>query len=139
MELLDTKGRLKKKNVERFRIDWDGKCRSNIQFTVKQFLKPFWGTHVVYEEFPVFGTKLKVDIINFTKKLAIEVQGKQHNEFNKFFHNNRLYEFRQQMKRDTIKYEWLEKNGIFLIEIHEEEIKFLSREFFEENLGIKLL
>lgn len=138
MTLLDIRGKPKKKNVEKYRIDWDAKCRSNIQFVTKQFLKAYWSTHVVYEEFPVFGTRLKVDLINFTKKVAVEVQGSQHNEYNPFFHNNRLYNFGQSIKRDTQKQEWLERNNIRLLEIHEDEIKGLSKEFFKANFNIDL-
>ena len=78
MKLYNLTGRLINKNVSQFLIDWEKKSRSNIQFEVKQFLKPFWKNHICYEEFPVFGSRMKVDFINFTKKIAIEVNGEQH-------------------------------------------------------------
>ena len=59
---------------------------SKIQFKVKDFFKDYWQNHICYEEFPVFGTRMKVDLINFTRKIAVEVQGDQHNQYNKFFH-----------------------------------------------------
>ena len=68
MRLYNIYGKLQKKNVRSYLIDWDGKSRSKIQFSVKQFLKTFWKTQMVYEEFPVYGTKMKVDILNATKK-----------------------------------------------------------------------
>lgn len=136
--LLNVRGKLVKKNVERYRIDWDKPCRSNIQFVTKQFLKPYWLGHVVYEEFPVYGTRLKVDIINLTRKIAVEIQGKQHHEFNKHFHKNRPYEFRQSMKRDVQKCEWLELNGFLLLEVLEDEIELLSEEYFFKKFGVSL-
>ena len=139
MKLLDVNGNLKKRNVEKYRIKWDEKSRSKIQFETKQFLKQFWFSHIVYEEFPVFGTKMKVDIINFTKKIAIEVQGNQHNTFNPFFHDNRLYNWRQSIKRDMVKLEWLELNEITVVEILEDEIKLLSKEFFKNRFDIDLI
>ena len=79
-----------RKNVSKYKIDWEKKSRSKIQFAVKQFLKPHWCYQVCFEEFPVFGSKMSVDILNATKKIAIEVNGPQHKKFNKFFHNNLL-------------------------------------------------
>lgn len=138
MKLLNVRGKLTKKNVEKYRVDWEAPCRSKIQFAVKQFLKPFWLGHVVYEEFPVFGTRLKVDIINFTRKIAIEIQGNQHNDFNPFFHNNRLSVWRESMKRDVAKGEWLELNDITLVEVLEKEVPIITEQYFEEKFGIKL-
>lgn len=127
-----------KKSVNRFRIDWDGKCRSKIQFKVKQFLKPYWLSHIVYEEFPVYGSLLKVDILNATLKVAVEVQGKQHGEFNPFFHNDSRVEYLKSIKRDYAKSEWLKKNEFQLVEIFEDEVDNLSKKFFEEKFDLSL-
>lgn len=137
MRLLNTRGRLVKKNVEGYRINWDKESRSKIQFAVKQFLKPYWYGHVVYEEFPVFGTQLKVDIINLTRKIAIEVQGDQHYKFNKHFHGNRAA-FLGSVHRDTTKMDWLALNNIQLIEILQNEAHKLTPEFFVEKFNIHL-
>ena len=85
MRLFNINGREQKKNVSKYVIDWNKKSRSKVQFAVKKFLEPFWNSQIVYEEFPVYGSRMKVDILNATKKIAIEVQGGQHNSFNKFF------------------------------------------------------
>lgn len=138
MRLYNTRGRLVNKNVEKFRIQWDEKSRSNIQFQVKQFLKPFWLGHVVYEEFPVYGSRLKVDIINFTRRIAIEVHGNQHFKFNKFFHNDRRSNWLNSLKRDDDKLVWLEKNGIFVVEILEDEVPKISEEFMLEKFQLSL-
>ena len=68
MRLYNIKGRLVSKNVRKYLIDWDKKSRSKVQFKVKKILEPYWKNYVVYEEFPVYGTLLKVDILNATKK-----------------------------------------------------------------------
>ena len=86
MKLYDIKGRLVNKSVAKYRIKWDAECRSNFQFEVKQFFKTYWYGQICYEEFPVYGTRMKVDLINMTKRIAVEVQGAQHDQFNKFFH-----------------------------------------------------
>jgi len=138
MRLFDVRGNPRSKNVERFRIDWDKPSRSNIQFHVKQFLKPYWAGHVLYEEFPVYGTKLKVDIINFTRRIAIEVHGDQHFKFNKHFHNGSRTNWLNSIKRDDQKLVWLEKNNIQVIEILQDEAPNVSEEFFLQKFGISL-
>ena len=81
---------------------------------------------------------MKVDILNATKKIAVEVNGRQHSNFNSFFHNNSRATYLASIKRDVEKREWLEKNGYTLIEIEENEVNELSEEFIVKN-GIKLL
>ena len=138
MRLYNVYGKLQSKQVTRFLVDWDKPSRSKVQFKTKQFLKAFWQNQVVYEEFPVYGTKMKVDILNATKKIAIEVQGRQHTSFNKFFHNNSRLKYLESIKRDAQKAEWLESNGYTLIEIHEKEVKSLDKEFFLKKFKIVL-
>jgi len=138
MRLYNVYGKLQSRQVTRFLIDWDKPSRSKIQFKTKQFLKNFWLNQIVYEEFPVYGTKMKVDILNATKKIAVEVQGNQHNSFNKFFHNNSRLKYLESIKRDVQKAEWLEKNGYTLVEIHEKEVKLLNKEFFLKKFNIAL-
>ena len=63
-------------NAKKYLISWNGKSRSKIQFATKQFLQKYWKHHIVFEEFPVAGTKLTLDFYNATKKIAVEVQVK---------------------------------------------------------------
>ena len=131
MRLYNIQGRLQARKVSKYLIKWNKKSRSKIQFKVKQFLKKYWENQIVYEEFPVYGSRMTVDIVNATKKIAIEVQGRQHKEFNKFFHKTRG-NYLESIKRDYIKREWLEKNGFVLIEVEEKEINKLSKTFFKK-------
>ena len=138
MRLLDTKGRLVTQSIGRFAMDWDKKSRSNVQFAVKQFLRPYWGAHIVFEEFPVFGTRLKVDILNLTMKIAVEVHGGQHEKFNPFFHKGNPANFLKGFKNDTKKLDWLVLNGFKVVEIYEKEVPSLTRSFFLEKFDITL-
>lgn len=137
MRLKNIHGKLIYKNVSSKLIDWKGKSRSKVQRQVKKFLKDYWHKHIVYEEFPVYGTKMSVDILNATKKIAIEVQGRQHDEYNKFFHKNKM-NFLYSMERDFNKRKWLEENDFKLVEILESEATMLNEEFFMEKYGIFL-
>lgn len=138
MRLFDINGKLVNKNVSKYVIKWDSKSRSNVQFVTKQFLKPFWKNQIVFEEFPCFGTLLKVDILNATLKIAIEVHGKQHESFNSFFHNGNPANYLKGIKNDFKKSQWLEKNNFKIVEIMEDEVPKLSVNFFKDNFNIIL-
>ena len=138
MRLYNTYGRIQNKNVSKYLIDWNKKSRSKLQKRVKDFLKPYWQGHIVYEEFPVYGTRLKVDILNATIKVAVEVNGPQHSSFNKFFHGNSRAKYLASIKRDHEKQRWLEKNQYKLIELEESDMENLSKEFMESTFKIKM-
>tara|TARA_X000001036_G_C20692602_1_gene809925 strand:+ start:1174 stop:1626 length:453 start_codon:yes stop_codon:yes gene_type:complete len=120
--------------AKKYLIDWNKKSKSNIQFATKQFLKDYWKDHVVFEEFPVAGTRLTFDFYNANKGIAIEVQGAQHTKYVKFFHK-RPANFVSQIRRDQQKLDFCELNEINLVEIYSE--KELNKKSFED-LGIYL-
>ena len=94
MEFKTIHGGVKRvKNVKKRIIDWSSPSKSKRQREVKKFLKKYWQNHVVFEEFPVAGTRLCIDFYNANKRIAIEVQGSQHTKYNKFFHslNHHIY------------------------------------------------
>jgi hypothetical protein len=138
MRLFNVRGKLVYKNVKPYLIDWDASCRSKIQKKVQDFFRQYWSKHLVYSEFPVYGSLMKVDLLNATKKIAVETQGVQHNEFNSHFHKNRMNYFFS-IKRDVKKAEWLEKNGFKLIEIEEKDIPLLSPEYIRDKFEVYIL
>jgi len=107
------------KKAKNFLIDWDGSSRSKIQYNTKQFLKKYWSNHIVFEEFPVAGTKLSLDFYNANKKIAVEVQGKQHTKYVPFFHGKNKINYINQLKRDQDKLKFCELNDIQLVEIYD--------------------
>jgi hypothetical protein len=119
-------GKTVSKNCFKYLIKWDGKSPSKIQFRVKQLLKPFWLAHVVFEELALAGTRFRVDFFNATRRLAIEVNGPQHDEFNHFFYGGSKTKFVNSMDRDLQKVKWLELNDIKLIEVIEEDLDDLD-------------
>jgi|TARA_R110002167_G_scaffold90063_1_gene242896 hypothetical protein len=131
MKFTTLQGRTKRvSRVRKYLIDWEAKSRSNIQYDTKSFLKNYWLNNVVFEEFPVAGTRLTLDFYNATKKIAIEVQGQQHRKFVPFFHGNRM-NYIDQLRRDKQKLEFCDINEIDLIEIYESDItnKSLLKKF----------
>jgi hypothetical protein len=139
MRLYNVRGKLQSRSVSKYLIKWDKKSRSKLQFNVKQFFKQYWENHIVYEEFPVYGTKLKVDLINVTKKIAIEVNGPQHDNFNKFFHGNSRAKYLESIKRDIQKRDWLELNNFIIMEIYQDDLKNLSLEYLKGLYGISIV
>lgn len=137
MRLYNVYGKLQSRSVAKYIIDWNKKSRSKIQFKVKQFLKKYWENHIVYEEFPVYGTRLSVDIVNATRKIAVEVNGPQHSAFNPFFHKTRQA-YLASIKRDVQKSKWLEKNNFTLIEIESYEVDKLNKAFVRKKFKINL-
>ncbi len=121
--------------IRKYIIDWEKSSRSKIQFNTKQFLKDFWFNHVVFEEFPVAGTKLSLDFYNASKKIAVEVQGQQHRKYVPFFHGNHKMNYIDQLRRDKQKSDFCDINDIKLIEIYESDV--LNKSFFKK-LGIDL-
>ena len=117
------------KNIKSSIIKWDGKSRSKFQFEVKKFLQKYWSGDVVFEELKVVGTRLTLDFFNANKRVAVEVQGKQHFSYVKFFHGSRV-NYLAQLKRDVKKNDFCEINNIKLVEIYPEDI--LCKELFEK-------
>lgn len=104
--------------TNRYLIDWDAKSKSLLQAKVKAFLREHWRNDVVFEEFPLAGTKMSFDFFNASKKIMIEVQGNQHQRYTPFFHNKNKANFLSQLRRDKNKHYFCELNGISLIEIY---------------------
>tara|TARA_Y100000004_G_scaffold109668_1_gene122993 strand:+ start:724 stop:1140 length:417 start_codon:yes stop_codon:yes gene_type:complete len=138
MKLYNIYGRITSKNVTKYLIKWDAKSRSKLQAEVKKFLKTYWQNQSVYEEFPVYGTRMKVDFLNATKKIAIEVNGPQHDKFNKFFHNNSRADYLKHIKRDLEKVQWLELNNFKIIELNTDDVKNISYDFIKSNFDVNI-
>lgn len=128
MTFTDLKGRKKTlKKSTKYLIDWEKPTRSKFQDTTKSFLKDYWRGDYCLEEMPLVGTRMTFDFYNASKRIAIETSGKQHLEFVKHFHGNRL-QFAEQIKRDLMKVEFCELNNIILVEIYPKDV--LSEQFF---------
>lgn len=131
MKFVKLSGYTENKDVTKYLIKWKSKSRSLFQREVKFFLEPFWKNQVVYEEFPVIGTKMTLDFVNLSARIAIEVQGVQHLQYNKFFHGEHQSNWYNQLQRDVDKKRWCELNNLRLIEIYPKDLP-LTKKFLED-------
>lgn len=113
--------RRKLTHATQYLIKWRGDSRSAAQKRVKTALHPYWYADVVFEEFPVIGTRLSIDFYNANKRIAIEVDGEQHYAMNDHFHHGCPKKFLDQLKRDQIKEDFCLANKIRLVRLLDTE------------------
>ncbi len=118
---------------KKYLINWSKKAPSKGSQEVKEFLATNYKFWAWYEEYRLPQTRLRVDFLTTTVKLAIEFHGRQHEDYIPFLHGSRSG-FLSHIKRDVKKEEILSKNGFKLIEIYEDDLELLSRSWFEEKM-----
>lgn len=138
MQFVTLKGRKKNVPVQRYALEWDGDSLSKFQFKVKQFLRQYWSGCVMYEELPVAGTRMTIDLFNATRRIAVECDGKQHTEYNPHFHRGSASAYSEQVSRDNSKDEYCRRNGITMVRVFEDDLPDLSRRWFRDNYSIEL-
>lgn len=94
-------------------------CRSNIQYECGQLLKKLFPSESILEDVPL-PDGFYLDFFIGSRKLAIEVQGRQHDEYVPFFHKNKKG-FIASQTRDYNKEQWCDLNGIILYKVKDKE------------------
>ena len=122
------------------KIDWNKRVASDLQFSFKSFIRPYWENAIgVSEEFviPKSGG-LRIDLINFSSKVIFEISGKQHFSYCKFFHAGNPLNFAASIKRDCLKHDWAMLNGFSWGEVIESDIPLLSPDYIKKKFGIEI-
>jgi hypothetical protein len=91
--------------------------KSEPHLAARRLLHEMFPSDRILEEVPIPSTALRADFYLPQRKLMIEVQGRQHYEYVRFFHNNPLG-FAQSKKRDGAKHRFCELNKITLVELN---------------------
>lgn len=94
--------------------------RSAPHLKARAFIKSLYGTMRLLEEVQIPGALLYLDFYLPAKKIAFEVQGRQHTQFVQHFHGTQEG-FIASQSRDRRKREWCEENNIRLIELPDKE------------------
>lgn len=136
MRFVTLKGRAKDIPIKPYLVDWEGEQGSRFSEEVLDFLYPFWRHDIVVAEFPVAGTKMRYDFINLNRKVIIETDGIQHDQYSPHFHGS-LAAYRAQMGRDMAKDHAAELNGLKMVRIVPTDLP-LSRDFFRARFDILL-
>ncbi len=129
-------GKLKDVNIARLKIDWEGDFGSNFEAEFADWIHPYWKHDFVVTQFRVPGTKYSLDFFNITKRIAAEIQGRQHQQYVKWLSGSRSG-YLDQIKRDLKKSDWCVLNQVKLIEILPEDMP-LTKDFFKDRYQIDL-
>ena len=101
-------------------VKTEAACRSKIQYKVGQIIKSKYPLDPILEDITLPRSRLSLDFFLPMRKLAVEVQGKQHKNFTPFFHKTKS-SFDSQLKRDEEKEFFCQLNEIDLVFIDSEE------------------
>jgi hypothetical protein len=100
----------------------DRRPRSQNHLLARDLLKKLYPFDPPHEEveLPGCGARLVMDFLLPQRKLAVEVQGRQHREFVPHFHGSPK-KFLEQRSRDRLKGEWCDANGFVLVELNDDD------------------
>ncbi len=125
-------------NIAKYRINWDTDGSSKPERLFRDLIKPYWKNSIILFQVIIPGSLLRLDFLNVTKKLLVEIDGKQHSEFNKHFHNNSRANYLASIKRDLQKEKWAEDNNIKVLHLNEADLKVFSPQYIKEKFDIDI-
>ncbi len=124
-------------NISKYLINWHRQV-SVPQKKFKDFVHIYWKNCVVLEELRLPSTLLRLDLVNLSRKIIVEISpNKVHFEYNKFFHGSRAG-FLDKIKKDMQKYEWAQQNGFQYLELVDKDLDNLSYKYIQDNFHINL-
>ncbi len=139
LKFLKLSGSLVNIPVSKYLLDWNApQIGSKPQKQVEEFLKLYWLNDYVLKEFRIPGSKLRIDLFNTSKKIAIEISPSSSHSYNPFFHKGNKLNFLASFKRDEKKRNWIEKNNYQYVELNDECLNNLSTALFLEKFNIAL-
>ena len=117
MNVIDLNNNSSKWQMKGTIVNADTRPRSELHLEARKIIRSVFPTMQLLEEVGIEPIKYKHLSLDFNiplRKLAIEVQGQQHFNFNPFFHKSRA-DFINSKKNDRMKREWCEINNIALV------------------------
>lgn len=126
-------------NTSKYLIDWKNDGNSSFERRFRDLIYPFWRNQIILFQLTIPGSLLKLDFLNVNKRLLVEIDGCQHNTFNKHFHRGSRAIFLASLRRDNDKELWCEKNNITVLRLNEEDIDNFSIDYIYDKFGINLV
>lgn len=121
MKFKDLSGRIHTLNLSDYRVSPnDTRPRSSLHLRCRDLLKKLFPFDPIYEEVLIPGEQLFLDFFLPSRKLAIEVQGQQHDTYVHFFHGSQAG-FKKAQANDRRKEELASLNNIKLIGLNYNE------------------
>lgn len=93
---------------------------SSLHINAVNFLRFIYPAMQILEEVYLPGEELYLDIYMPSIKTAVECQGQQHDQYNRFFHKNQKG-YRRSIDRDSRKEQWCYVNNIRIIYFYPNE------------------
>jgi hypothetical protein len=126
-------------NIRKYLIDWENDGNSSLEVRFRDLIYLYWRNSIILFQPTIPGSLLKLDYLNVNKRLCVELDGPQHNKFNKFFHNNSRNIYLAAIKNDMKKEKWLERNKITLLRLNEHDLDYFSPKYIENSYGINII
>ncbi len=120
-------------------IDWKKDGASKLETKFKELIFPYWRNQIVLEQLRIPGSLLRIDFLNCTKRLAVEINGPQHGEYNPHFHRGSEVNFRASIRRDINKILWCEENDIKVLELIEEDLDWFCPKYIQDKFEIDII
>lgn len=125
-------------NINKYKVDWDNSGASSLETRFRDLIRPFWAGSIILFQFRIPGSLMRIDFLNLNKKLAVEINGPQHDNFNKFFCNNSRAKYLSGIRSDSNKAKWCLDNDIKLLTLIEEDLDWFSEKYIKEKFGIEI-
>jgi hypothetical protein len=100
--------------------------RSEPHLNARAWIKSLYPTMRLLEEVRIPGAQLYLDFYLPQKKMAFEVQGRQHYEFVPHFHED-VHAFQRSKRRDQTKRDWCAAHNIRLFELPDSTDEWYER------------
>lgn len=116
MRVQDLSGKTHVLNLKGYQVSLeDTRPRSENHLKCRKLLAELYPLDIICEEVSVPGESLFLDFLIPVRKIAIEVNGEQHDRYVPFFHRNNKSNFIKSQGRDQRKAQWCALNNIKLI------------------------
>lgn len=93
--------------------------KSKFQTRIRGQLKKEYPSDNIYEEVYIKGEKFYLDFFIPSRRLVVEVQGRQHKFHIKYFHKTKI-DFNNQKNRDERKIAWCLCNNFKFVAVYDE-------------------